>query len=241
MCAQYRRGIITTMEAEAAKRQFLEYIEIERGRSVKTVENYDRYLTRSSSDGHRERERHQRGEYPRVPPLAEPSERHGRDSMKRRTQNYYLIALRAFLKFFRKRDIASISPERIELAKLPERASDLITAQRTRRLMKSPLDALAKKRIRTSGAPSCATAPFSSSSSPLGCAWRSSVASNATSTSRARTYRCAAKARRCVSSSSLPNRKRHHGLPEGAEDMEEALFVDGRADRRPASHHAASL
>ena len=28
------------------KQQFLEYIEIERGRSVKTVENYDRYLTR---------------------------------------------------------------------------------------------------------------------------------------------------------------------------------------------------
>ena len=34
------------MKAEAAKRQFLEYLEIERGRAVKTVENYDRYLTR---------------------------------------------------------------------------------------------------------------------------------------------------------------------------------------------------
>ncbi|MBI4065683.1 site-specific integrase [Candidatus Kaiserbacteria bacterium] len=34
------------MNAETAKRQFLEYIEIERGRAVKTVENYDRYLTR---------------------------------------------------------------------------------------------------------------------------------------------------------------------------------------------------
>lgn len=36
----------TYMNAETAKRQFLEYIEIERGRAVKTVENYDRYLTR---------------------------------------------------------------------------------------------------------------------------------------------------------------------------------------------------
>ena len=34
------------MKAEDAKRQFLEYIEIERGRAVKTVENYDHYLTR---------------------------------------------------------------------------------------------------------------------------------------------------------------------------------------------------
>lgn len=31
---------------EEYKQQFLEYVEIERGRSVKTVENYDRYLTR---------------------------------------------------------------------------------------------------------------------------------------------------------------------------------------------------
>ncbi|MEK9178071.1 MAG: site-specific integrase, partial [Patescibacteria group bacterium] len=28
------------------KQQFLEYIEIEKGRSLKTVENYDHYLTR---------------------------------------------------------------------------------------------------------------------------------------------------------------------------------------------------
>ncbi len=28
------------------KNQFLEYLEIERGRSIKTVENYDRYLSR---------------------------------------------------------------------------------------------------------------------------------------------------------------------------------------------------
>ena len=34
------------MNAEAAKRQFLEYIEIERGRAVKTIENYDHYLSR---------------------------------------------------------------------------------------------------------------------------------------------------------------------------------------------------
>ena len=34
------------MNVEAAKRQFLEYIEIERGRAVKTVENYDHYLAR---------------------------------------------------------------------------------------------------------------------------------------------------------------------------------------------------
>ena len=34
------------MDAVVAKRQFLEYIEIERGRAVKTIENYDHYLSR---------------------------------------------------------------------------------------------------------------------------------------------------------------------------------------------------
>jgi site-specific recombinase XerD len=33
-------------DLSALKTQFLEYLEIEKGRSVKTVENYDRYLTR---------------------------------------------------------------------------------------------------------------------------------------------------------------------------------------------------
>ena len=57
--------------------------------------------------------------------------------MKRRTQNYYLIAIRAFLKFLRKRGMESISPERIELAKLPERSLDLITDAELGRLLKA--------------------------------------------------------------------------------------------------------
>ncbi|MEK7135597.1 MAG: tyrosine-type recombinase/integrase, partial [Patescibacteria group bacterium] len=59
----------------------------------------------------------------------------GGESMKRRTQNYYMIALRAFLKFLRKREIECVSPERIELAKLPERELDLITPAELGRLM----------------------------------------------------------------------------------------------------------
>ena len=35
-----------TSDLKGLKTQFLEYLEIEKGRSIKTVENYDRYLTR---------------------------------------------------------------------------------------------------------------------------------------------------------------------------------------------------
>ena len=34
------------MKLSELKREFLQYLEIERGRSIKTVENYDRYMDR---------------------------------------------------------------------------------------------------------------------------------------------------------------------------------------------------
>lgn len=125
------------------KKQFLEYLEIERGRSVKTVENYDRYLERfftfakvkKPSDLTEEQIREFRLHLNRQP----GTKLGGRvEPMKRRTQNYYLIALRAFLKFMRKRGIEALSPERIELAKVPERSLDLISPNELKRLMNAP-------------------------------------------------------------------------------------------------------
>ena len=125
------------------KRQFLEHLEIERGRSLKTVENYDRYLERFFA-------------FAKVRKVTELTEEHVREfrlylnrqagtkvggkmePMKRRTQNYYLIALRAFLKFLRKRGIEALSPERIELAKVPERSLDLISPAELKRLLAAP-------------------------------------------------------------------------------------------------------
>ena len=115
------------------KTAFLEYLEIEKGRSVKTVENYDRYLTRFlafskiTAPGN----------------ITEQSVREfrmnlNRNNLKLKTQNYYLISLRAFLKFLRKRDIESLNPERIELAKVGQRDLDLITSDELNRLIDGP-------------------------------------------------------------------------------------------------------
>jgi site-specific recombinase XerD len=134
------------MNAEDAKRQFLEYIEIERGRAVKTVENYDRYLTRYFAQMGIKKTRditEQNVREFRMWLNRQPGTK--RDSMKRRTQNYYMIALRAFLKFLRKRDIDALTPEKIELAKLPERHLDLITSAELDRLMKAPREAYEKE------------------------------------------------------------------------------------------------
>jgi len=131
------------MTLKEAKQQFLEYLEIERGRSVKTIENYDRYLTRffefsKVTDPGKIKEEQVR-EF-RLWLNRQPGTKQGNrtEPMKRRTQNYYLIALRAFLKYMRKRGIASLSPERIELAKVPERSLDLISSQELDRLLNAP-------------------------------------------------------------------------------------------------------
>jgi site-specific recombinase XerD len=124
------------MDAQVLKRQFLEYTEIERGRAVKTIENYDHYLTRFFTYGNitdtsqitEEKVREFRLWLNRQPGTMN-------DTLKRRTQNYYLIALRAFLKFLRKRDVEGMSPEKIELAKVPERSLDLITPTELVRLL----------------------------------------------------------------------------------------------------------
>ena len=114
-------------------KEYLEYLEIERGRSLKTVENYDRYLKRffgfakisSASEIDDEILRKYRLDL-------------NRGGLKKRTQNYYLIALRNFLKYLAWRGIGSLSPERILLAKAPERDLDLISVEELDRLFKSP-------------------------------------------------------------------------------------------------------
>ncbi|MDO8548243.1 MAG: phage integrase N-terminal SAM-like domain-containing protein, partial [bacterium] len=120
------------------KSQFLEYLEIEKGRSIKTVENYDRYLTRFLA--------HTKITSPGK--ITEQSVREFRlhlnrqagtsGTMKLKTQNYYMISLRAFLKFLRKREIESLNPERIELAKVGQRDLDLISSNELERLMQGP-------------------------------------------------------------------------------------------------------
>lgn len=131
------------MQLKDLKREFLEYLEIEKGRSILTVSNYDRYLTRfleyTKITNPADLTESQVREY-RLWLNRQPGTKVGRnvDTLKRRTQNYYLIALRAFLKFLRKRGIESLNPERIELAKVPERSLDLISTQELNRLMDAP-------------------------------------------------------------------------------------------------------
>jgi len=125
------------------KQQFLEYIEIEKGRAVKTVENYDHYLTRFI-------------EQSKIKQASDISEivirefrlwlnrqvtgnnRATGDTLKKKTQNYYMIAIRAFLKYLAKCNIKTLSSEYIELAKTGDRSLDIISGTELRLLLDSP-------------------------------------------------------------------------------------------------------
>lgn len=125
------------------KQQFLEYLEIEKGRSIHTVRNYDHYLTRFleyAKVNNPEKLTEQMVREYRLWLNRQPGTKTSRnvDTLKRKTQNYYLIALRAFLKYMRKQGVESLNPERIELAKVPERSLDLISSDELNRLMKGP-------------------------------------------------------------------------------------------------------
>lgn len=136
----------TTTELEKLKREFLEYTEIEKGRSLNTVRNYEHYLNRffefskvkKASDITDNLLREYRLWLNRQPTFAKASAGQARESLKKRTQNYYLIALRAFLKYIAKRGVKVLSPEVIELAKVGERQIDLITPEELNRLLDAP-------------------------------------------------------------------------------------------------------
>jgi site-specific recombinase XerD len=138
-------------DLEELKRKFLEYIEIEKGRSLKTVENYDRYLTRffefarenkinTASKLDERLLRDYRLFLNRQ--LANPGKKVRQDlrgaTLKKKTQNYYMIALRSFLKFLSKNKVQSVAPDQIELAKVGERELDLITKKELEDILNAP-------------------------------------------------------------------------------------------------------
>lgn len=121
---------------------YLEHTEIEKGRSLNTIENYERYL--------RSFEEYLKGQgIKAIKDIDIRTIREYRMSLNRKTtkndsflskktQNYYLIALRAFLKYLQKIGLKSVSPETIDLAKVPERHISFMTNTELISLIKAP-------------------------------------------------------------------------------------------------------
>mgnify|MGYP001563492564 CR=1 FL=1 len=113
--------------------EYLEYLEIERGRSRKTIDNYERYLGRFLRFSGACDPKHITDEIVRKYRL-----QLNRDNLDRHTQNYHLIALRGFLKYLVKRRVKALPPEAIELAKTAPRDIDMVDESDLERLLKAP-------------------------------------------------------------------------------------------------------
>lgn len=133
------------MNLDKLKHEFLNhYLIVERGRSLNTKKNYDHCLSKffefAKINNPLELTEDLVREF-RVHLNEQPGVKLGRREpakMKRQTQNYYMIALRAFLKYVRKRGVRSMAPEIIELAKVPQRELDLIGSAELQRLLNAP-------------------------------------------------------------------------------------------------------
>jgi site-specific recombinase XerD len=134
-----------TTQLEQLKREFLQALEIEKGNSLKTVNNYDYYLSRflkfaqisASNEITDDKIREFRLFLNRQSGAKIKGQKS--NTLKKNTQNYHLIALRSFLKYMMKRGINSLSPDKIELAKIKERSLDLISVDELHRLLNAPI------------------------------------------------------------------------------------------------------
>src|SRR3990167_3979518 len=121
------------------KTQFLEYLEIEKNRSPKTTENYHHYLKRFFNFAQVSQPQQITEELIRKFRLhLNRLTAQGGNPLKKVTQNYHIIALRSFLKYLAKRDIKSVSAEKVELGKQEEREVTFLETDELERLLKSP-------------------------------------------------------------------------------------------------------
>jgi site-specific recombinase XerD len=114
------RSMRTQTEIERRKNDFLRYIELERGLSSKTIENYDRYLscfiTHTKIKNVSEITNALVLKYGTW--LTSKTVQVGTHCIKNKTKNYYLIALRIFLKFLQSKGFTTLNPKNITLSKV---------------------------------------------------------------------------------------------------------------------------
>jgi site-specific recombinase XerD len=117
---------------------FLEYLELDLSRSPKTIENYCHYIDRFL-------------EFSKIStPLAINLELIKRyrlylnrltdaknQPLKKSTQNYHIIALRNFLKYLAKRDIITLSAEKLEVGKNPQQEMIFLEFEEIIRIIES--------------------------------------------------------------------------------------------------------
>lgn len=142
------------------KREFLEFCELEKGQSTLTISNYDRYLSKFLNwlKSYKEQETRNKSQEEKLVArslLLVPSDidqesvrqyrlfvnrrqdRKGKE-LKATTQNYHMLALRAFLRYLSFRGVPSLSPEKIGVAKTGDREITFLNSEEIEKILNTP-------------------------------------------------------------------------------------------------------
>lgn len=123
---------------------FLEYCEIEKNQSELTIRNYDHYLRRFLDFAQEGRSRDLRPDQINADLIRKYRLHLNRlntemgTNLAKITQNYHIIALRAFLKYLAKRDIKSLSAEKVELGDMKRRQIEFLEISEVSDLLSAP-------------------------------------------------------------------------------------------------------
>lgn len=126
---------------------FLEYLEVEKGVANKTQENYGRYLNKfikwlkmTNDEGLKPHELFADHIWKyRLFLSRSPISDKDKKTLKKITQNHYLIALRSLLTYFTERDIQSLPTEKVKLAKEKAiRSIKFLTLDQIEKLLLAP-------------------------------------------------------------------------------------------------------
>lgn len=124
------------MEMEKFLDQFITYLEIEKGKSKKTVDNYRRYITRFLKWSKISRPDEITEELVRSYRLYlnRFQDASGRE-LKKITQNYYIIILRSFLKYLARMNVPVLGAEKVEIAKTTRKEIEFLEPSEVERII----------------------------------------------------------------------------------------------------------
>ena len=118
---------------------FLEYCEIEKNKSTHTIKNYHHYLERFAKFSKiKDPKDIDLGSVRKYRIYLNRLQNKNGKSLKTSTQNYHVVALRAFLKYLAKRDVKTLAAEKIELQKIPDRTVDFLSSEELEKLLQQP-------------------------------------------------------------------------------------------------------
>lgn len=131
---QLNHNIKFSLSIESLIEKFLYYLEYEKNHSPKTLENYSLWLNRFVN-------------YIWDINVTEIKPMHVLDyrmnlnalGLSKKTINYHIVAIRSFFKFCLKNDIDCMSPEKLELSKIPNREINYLLEDEVQLIMEAPL------------------------------------------------------------------------------------------------------